>query len=150
MQITSKFTIAVHIVIAVDYFKDSQKVTSNFLAGSVGANPVIVRNVMGDLKNAGIIAISQGKSGIALAKELEDITFYDVYRAVSCVSDEGLFHFHEKPNMDCPVGRNIHKVLDEELLGVQNAMEAQMKAVKLSDIVNKTRREIANEVNSQA
>ncbi len=150
MQITSKFTIAVHIVIAVDYFKDSQKVTSNFLAGSVGANPVIVRNVMGDLKNAGIISISQGKSGIALAKELEDITFYDVYRAVSCVSDEGLFHFHERPNMDCPVGRNIHKVLDEELLGVQNAMEAQMKAVKLSDIVNKTRREIANEANSQA
>ena len=86
----------------------------------------------------------------ALAKELEDITFYDVYRAVSCVSDEGLFHFHEKPNMDCPVGRNIHKVLDEELLGVQNAMEAQMKAVKLSDIVNKTRREIANEANLQA
>ena len=150
MQITSKFTIAIHIVIAVDYFKDSQKVTSNFLAGSVGANPVIVRNVMGDLKNAGIISISQGKSGIALAKELEDITFYDVYRAVSCVSDEGLFHFHEKPNMDCPVGRNIHKVLDEELLGVQNAMEAQMKAVKLSDIVNKTRREIANEANLQA
>ncbi|MBR1635932.1 MAG: Rrf2 family transcriptional regulator [Lachnospiraceae bacterium] len=150
MQITSKFTIAVHIVIAVDYFKDSQKVTSNFLAGSVGANPVIVRNVMGDLKNAGIISISQGKSGMALARVLEDITFYDVYRAVSCVSDEGLFHFHEKPNMDCPVGRNIHKVLDEELLGVQNAMEAQMKAVKLSDIVNKTRREIANEVNSQA
>ena len=150
MQITSKFTIAVHIVIAVDYFKDSQKVTSNFLAGSVGANPVIVRNVMGDLKNAGIISISQGKSGMALARALEDITFYDVYRAVSCVSDEGLFHFHEKPNMDCPVGRNIHKVLDEELLGVQNAMEAQMKAVKLSDIVNKTRREIANEANSQA
>ena len=150
MQITSKFTIAVHIVIAVDYFKDSQKVTSNFLAGSVGANPVIVRNVMGDLKNAGIISISQGKSGMALARALEDITFYDVYRAVSCVSDEGLFHFHEKPNMDCPVGRNIHKVLDEELLGVQNAMEAQMKAVKLSDIVNKTRREIANEANLQA
>ena len=150
MQITSKFTIAIHIVIAVDYFKDSQKVTSNFLAGSVGANPVIVRNVMGDLKNAGIISISQGKSGMALARALEDITFYDVYRAVSCVSDEGLFHFHEKPNMDCPVGRNIHKVLDEELLGVQNAMEAQMKAVKLSDIVNKTRREIANEANLQA
>lgn len=145
MQITSKFTIAIHIITAIDYFRDSETVTSKFLAGSVGANPVIVRNVMGDLKNAGIIDVSRGKSGIDLAKKLEDITFYDVYKAVDCVSGEGLFHFHEQPNMECPVGRNIHKVLDEELLGVQDAMEAQMKKVRLSDIVNKARREIIKE-----
>ena len=145
MQITSKFTIAIHIITAIDYFKDSEKVTSNFLAGSVGANPVIVRNVMGDLKSAGIIDISQGKSGIALAKDLADITFYDVYKAVDCVSEEGLFHFHENPNMECPVGRNIHKVLGKELSGVQNAMEAQMKTIKLSDIVQKTHEEILKE-----
>ncbi len=111
MQITSRFTIAVHIITAIDYFKDSEKVTSNFLAGSVGSNPVIVRNVMGNLKEAGIIDISQGKSGITLAKKPDEITFYDVYKAVDCVNDEGLFHFHENPNPDCPVGRNIHKAL---------------------------------------
>ena len=82
MQITSRFTIAVHIITAIDYFKDNEKVTSNFLAGSVGANPVIVRNVMGNLKEAGIIDISQGKSGITLVKKLDEITFYDVYKAV--------------------------------------------------------------------
>ena len=145
MQITSKFTIAIHIITAIDYFKDSEKVTSTFLAGSVGANPVIVRNVMGNLKEAGIIDISQGKSGIELAKDLEDITFYDVYKAVDCVSDEGLFHFHENPNIKCPVGRNIHKALDEELSGVQDALEERMKEIKLSDIVYNTRREILNE-----
>ena len=145
MQITSKFTIAVHIITAIDYFKDSEKVTSTFLAGSVGANPVIVRNVMGDLKEAGIIEVSQGKSGIELAKDLEDITFYDVYKAVDCVSDEGLFHFHENPNIKCPVGRNIHKALDEELSGVQDALEERMKEIKLSDIVYNTRREILKE-----
>ena len=145
MQITSKFTIAIHIITAIDYFKDSEKVTSTFLAGSVGANPVIVRNVMGNLKGAGIIDISQGKSGIELAKDLEDITFYDVYKAVDCVSDEGLFHFHENPNIQCPVGRNIHKALDEELSEVQDALEERMKEIKLSDIVYKTRREILKE-----
>ena len=145
MQITSKFTIAIHIITAIDYFKDSEKVTSTFLAGSVGANPVIVRNVMGNLKEACIIDISQGKSGIELAKDLEDITFYDVYKAVDCVSDEGLFHFHENPNIKCPVGRNIHKALDEELSGVQDALEERMKEIKLSDIVYNTRREILKE-----
>ena len=145
MQITSKFTIAVHVITAIDYFKDYEKVTSSFLAGSVGANPVIVRNVMGNLKEAGIIDISQGKSGITLAKKLNDITFYDIYRAVDSVSDEGLFHFHENPNANCPVGRNIHKAVDEKLLKVQQAMEAEMKQITLSDVVEDTRKEILSE-----
>ena len=145
MQITSKFTIAVHIITAIDYFKDSEKVTSSFLAGSVGANPVIVRNVMGDLKEAGIIDISQGKSGIALAKKLDEITLYDVYIAVGCINDEGLFHFHENPNANCPVGRNIHKAMDERLFSVQNAMEDKLKSISLAEVVKATRQEIETE-----
>ena len=145
MQITSKFTIAVHVITAIDYFKDHEKVTSNFLAGSVGANPVIVRNVMGNLKEAGIIDISKGKSGISLAKKLDDITFYDIYKAVDSISDEGLFHFHENPNTDCPVGRNIHRSLDGKLMKVQQAMETEMKQITLSDVVEDTRKEILSE-----
>ena len=103
MQITSKFTIAVHIITAIDYFEDHETVTSSFLAGSVGANPVIVRNVMGNLKEAGIIAISQGKSGITLARRLDAITFYvgrdnNAKRATVTVKDiildSGLLYFH--------------------------------------------------------
>lgn len=134
MQITSNFTIAVHIITAIDYFKDSLAVTSGFLAGSVGANPVIVRNVMGSLKTAGIIEISQGKSGITLRRPLEAITLYDVYEAVGCVGEDGLFHFHEKPNMECPVGRNIHKAMDERLYKIQAAMEQELKAITIQEI----------------
>ena len=140
MHITSKFTIAAHIIAAIDYFKDSEKVTSNFLAGSVGANPVIVRNVMGNLKEAGIIAISQGKSGISLAKELDEITFYDVYKAVDCVDDEGLFHFHENPNINCPVGRNIHSAMDEKLQRVQSIMENELSRITMADVVADVRK----------
>ena len=140
MHITSKFTIAAHIIAAIDYFKDSEKVTSNFLAGSVGANPVIVRNVMGNLKEAGIIAISQGKSGISLAKELDEITFYAVYKAVDCVDDEGLFHFHENPNINCPVGRNIHSAMDEKLQRVQSIMENELSCITMADVVADVRK----------
>jgi len=142
MQITSKFTIAAHIIAAIDYFKDSEKVTSNFLAGSVGANPVIVRNVMGNLKESGIIAISQGKSGISLAKELSKITFYDVYKAVDCVDDEGLFHFHENPNINCPVGRNIHSAMDEKLQRVQSIMENELSRITMADVVADVRKAV--------
>ena len=145
MQITSKFTIALHIITAVDYFKDTEKVTSNFLAGSVGANPVIVRGVMSDLKEAGIIDISRGRSGITLAKPLEKITLYDIYKAVDCVNEEGLFHFHENPNTECPVGRNIHRSVDGKLSSIQKAMENELKEITLSEIVEDTKREILSE-----
>lgn len=143
MQITSKFTIAVHLITCVDYCKDTQVVTSSFLAGSIGANPVIIRGVMGKLKDAGIISISQGKSGITLAKPLCEITFYDIYKAVDCVDETGLFHFHEHPSIDCPVGRNIHRAMDEKLCAVQNAMEAQMKTITVADVANDVRKAIA-------
>ena len=101
--------------------------------------------MFGILKEAGIIDISQGKSGITLAKKPDEITFYDVYKAVDCVNDEGLFHFHENPNPDCPVGRNIHKALDEELFSIQNTMEDQMRRITVADVANSTRQEILQE-----
>lgn len=145
MQITSRFTIAVHIIACIDYFQDTEKVTSAFLAGSVGANPVIIRGVMSDLKDAGIIQSSQGKSGIRLNRPLEEITFYDIYRAVDCVDAAGLFHFHENPNALCPVGRNIHRAMDDRLGDIQAAMEAQMKRMTLAEAVADTRRAIGEE-----
>ena len=145
MQITSRFTIAIHIITAIDYFKDSYIVTSSFLAGSVGANPVIVRNVMGTLKEAGIISISQGKSGISLVKSLDKITFYDVYKAVDCLNEDGLFRFHENPNIKCPVGKNIHKAMDGKLKKIQDNMESEMRNITVADVAA----DLKKEINSQ-
>lgn len=142
MQISSKFTIGVHLLAVIDYLGDSEKVTSNVLAGSIGVNPVIVRNVMGSLKEAGIINISQGKSGISLAKSLDEITFYDIYKAVDCVNDEGIFHFHENPNPECPIGRNIHKAMDGKLEQIQKCMEDEMRGITVADVASDVRKEI--------
>ena len=132
MQITSKFTIAVHILAAIDYFKASA-VTSGFLAASVGANPVIVRGVMGELKAAGLIAVSRGRTGIALARPLSDITLYDVYAAVGAAEDS-LFRFHDSPNPQCPVGRNIHAALDGRLAAAEQAMAASLQSMTVADV----------------
>ncbi|MBU3202329.1 Rrf2 family transcriptional regulator [Clostridium estertheticum] len=142
MQISSKFTIGVHLLVVIDYLGDSEKVTSNILAGSIGVNPVIVRNVMGNLKEAGIINISQGKSGISLARGLNEISFYDIYKAVDCVDDEGIFHFHENPNPECPIGRNIHKSMDGKLAKIQECMENEMRYITVADIAVDVKKEI--------
>lgn len=145
MQITSKFTVAVHILTCIDIFGGQMRVTSDFLSGSTGVNAVIVRNVLGQLRNAGIVETRQGSGGAHLAKALDEITLYDIYKAVDCVDDEGLFHFHENPNADCPVGRNIHKAMDGRLQTAQAALENELKSTTLAQVVADTRKIIDGE-----
>ena len=126
MQISTKFTIAIHVLAAVDFFGKDRKVTSGFLAASIGSNPVIIRNIMSDLQNAGIIATKRGPGGIEIVKPLDRITFYDVYEAVEKNKDH-LFNFHDNPNPACPVGRNIHDALDGRLADAQKNFENDLK-----------------------
>lgn len=145
MQITSKFTVAVHILTCIDIFDGQMRVTSDFLSGSTGVNAVIVRNVLGQLRNAGIVETRQGSGGAHLAKALDEVTLYDIYKAVECIDDEGLFHFHENPNVECPVGRNIHKAMDDRLAAAQTTLENELKRTTLAQVVADTRKIIEQE-----
>lgn len=136
MQITSRFTIAVHALAYIDIFQDEMRVTSNVLARSIQANPVIIRTVLGKLKDAGIIDARQGSGGSRLARPLDEISFYDIYKAVDSIDDTGLFHFHENPHPLCVVGGNIHAAIDDKLQSVQESMENEMKKISMADVVD--------------
>lgn len=144
LQISSRFTLAVHILLCIDTFKDDYKVTSEFLAGSTNVNPVIIRKILGQLKTAGIVNIARGAGGAAIARPLQEITFLDIYHAVECVDHGELFHFHENPNPECPVGRNIHYILDNKLEQVQKAMEAELQKITLLDVKQDAEKYINN------
>ena len=94
MQISSRFTIAVHIFACIDTFKEEFKLTSEFLAASINGE---------------------------------------------------LFHFHENPNQKCPVGRNIHNVLDGKLIQIQDALENELGKITLEDVMKDTQYYIAKE-----
>ena len=144
MQISSRFTMAIHMFACIDTFTD-QKMTSDFMAASIGTNPVIVRELLQQLKAAGLIEVSRGTGGVTVTKPLNEITFLDIYKAVECTPDEELFHFHENPNQACPVGKNIHHVLDDKLAKVQEAMERELAAITLADV----KRDIALDIEEQ-
>lgn len=145
MQISSRFTIAVHVLVCIETFKHDYKVTSEFLASSVNANPVVIRRLLQQLKRAGIVHVARGSGGADTARALDKITMLDVYRAVECVEEGKLFHVHENPNPRCPVGRNIHGVLDARLEKVQQVMEREMESVTLRDIVADMRERLQKE-----
>ena len=144
MQISSRFTLAVHIFACIDTFKDQYKVTSDFLAGSTNVNPVIIRKILGQLKAAGLVEVARGSGGASIPKPLDEITFLDIYHAVDCVESGELFHFHENPNTNCPVGRNIHHVLDDKLMRVQRAMEQELASITLADVKKDVKKYIQN------
>lgn len=146
MQISSKFTVALHIFTCVDTFGNGYKITSDFLAGSINTNPVIIRKILSQLKNAGLIMVARGTGGVEITRPLNEITFYDVYEAIDPVENGDLFSFHAGPNPQCPVGRNIHVLLDDKLKAVQLAMENEMKKYTLDDLKSGMKELLAKEI----
>nr|WP_294492909.1 Rrf2 family transcriptional regulator [uncultured Mediterraneibacter sp.] len=144
MQISSRFTIAIHMLACMETFKENYKITSDFLANSINVNPVIIRRILSQLKDVGMIEVKRGTGGAAVTKNPDDITFLDVYRAVECIEENTLFHFHENPNPDCPVGRNIHNILDDKLRRVQEAMEKELASITLADVMEDLRKYLAD------
>ena len=134
MQISSRFTVALHIFTCVDTFGDKYKITSDFLAESINTNPVIIRKILTQLKNAGLITVARGTGGITPTRPLREITFYDVYEAIEPLENGDLFNFHASPNPNCPVGRNIHTLLVDQQKAIQLAMENKMKKYTVDDL----------------
>lgn len=133
MKITSRFTVAVHTLLVIYFFEGKEKTTSEFIAASVNVNPVVIRRALLSLKAAGMVEVKAGSGGASIVKDLNDITLFDVYRAVDSV-DGDIFHFHENPNPACAVGKNIHAVLDTHLADAQRALENELKKVTLYDL----------------
>ena len=102
-MISSKFSVAVHILSLIDLLEG--KVTSELIAGSVNTNAVVIRRLMSLLGKAGIIESHPGVSGMKLVRPLSEITFLDVYRAIELPENNGLFSLHQNPNPNCDVGR---------------------------------------------
>ena len=144
MQISGRFTMAIHMFTCIDTFSD-QKMTSDFMAASIGTNPVIIRKLLQQLKAAGLLEVARGTGGVTVTRPLDEITFLDIYRAVECSPEEELFRFHENPNPNCQVGRNIHQVLDGKLRQVQLAMENELASIRISDVTQEMQEQIAKE-----
>lgn len=133
LKISSRFTIAVHILSLIKN-NPAAICTSEFMAGSVNTNPVVIRQILSYLKKAGLVQVRRGSGGASLLKDLSDITLLDVYRSVSVVKEENLFHIHEQPNPDCPIGANIQIVLEVILVQAQEAMESVLENITMEQV----------------
>jgi DNA-binding IscR family transcriptional regulator len=137
MRIANRFSIAVHILSLLGAIEDEEH-TSEWMAGSIGVNPVIVRNISGMLRRAGLVRTSQGVKGAQLGRPLSDITLLDVYRAVE--PDGALFSVHPRPHPGCEVGSRIQGTLEKVFGEAQNALEAKLAAMSMQEFVREMRK----------
>jgi len=135
MRISTKCSIALHLLVLLDVFHD-EKLTSDILAMSIGCNPVIVRNLLGSLKKAGIVEVQRGTGGATLIVDPEDITIWTVYQAVDTVPLEELVGMHPNPSMKCPVGRNIGGLLEKPYSMIADSVRETMSSYTLKQIIN--------------
>lgn len=135
MQISTRFPVAIHVLLGIEILKEYGKVTSEAIAKSVNTNPVVIRKIMGLLREAGLIEIAAGTGGARLLREPERISLLDVYRATETVKSEHLFKIHEDMPPACPVGGNIEELLAGYFADAQAAMESKLGEVSLADLL---------------
>ena len=132
-MISSRVAVAVHVLAYLAWRSDEPS-TSERIAASVNTNPVVVRRIVGALRNAGMVSVQPGVGGGAvLARNPDEITLLEVYRAV----EEGgeLFSVHaQPPSRECNVGANIVEVLQGVFVRAHSAMEEVLAGVTVAQI----------------
>lgn len=112
------------------------------MAESVNTNPVVIRKILSYLKKASIVQVRRGTGGASLVKDLDAITLLEVFRSVEVVEENQLFHLHENPNPDCPIGANIQAVLEIILVQAQEAMEQVLANITMEQVITSLIREM--------
>ena len=120
MKPNSRFTVAVHVLTLLAHEGGKTPVTSEFIAGSVNTNPVVIRRVMGHLRQNGLVESRPGANGgWKLARAPEQIHLCSVYDAFH--RDE-ILGMHQHPNQDCPIGAKITPALEKVFGQAEKAM----------------------------
>ncbi len=140
MHISTKCSIAIHCLVFIYEYGEKQKVTSNLLSLSTGSNPVIIRNIISSLKKDGIISVKFGTGGATLDCPLNEITLYRICKAIEPEFVSKLFGIHSLPSQLCPVGKNIHSVLDCSYQKIGNDLCDSLESITLKDIISDYRK----------
>ncbi len=136
MQISTKCSVAIHCLIFIYEYGENQKVTSNLLSLSTGSNPVTIRNIISSLKKDGVISVKFGTGGATLNCPLNEITIYRICKAIEPDFISKLIGVHSLPSPLCPIGKNIHNVLDCSYQKIQNDLCDSLKNITLEDIIS--------------
>ena len=137
MPTSSRFATAVHILTLLGHQPD-EALTSDYIAGSVNTNPVVIRRLLRLLAQAGLVTSIPGSAGGSrLARDARKITLLDVFAAVE---KEALVGGHaQQPNPHCPVGRQISDLLAPRFDDAAAAFTQSLKKTTVADLLKEVK-----------
>lgn len=141
MKYSTRLSDAVHILVFIQQ-SDSTTVSSADIAVSIKTNPSYVRQIMANLKAAGLLNASRGQATPELAKSPEEITLLDIYKAVE--KDKPLLHLDTHTNPECGVGVNIQLALADYYEQIQKDAEMSMQRITLQNLIDSYLQRISN------
>jgi len=130
-MISGKFAITLHILTLLSKFPEDY-LSSEFLAGSMNINAVLVRKEIANLKKHNIVESREGKyGGTRLAKSAKDISLKDIF----CMTFESVSLGYSKndPNPACPVGKKINENLDLLYADINHTISGKLSLISLDD-----------------
>jgi DNA-binding IscR family transcriptional regulator len=126
----SRFAISLHILTLLEK-AGGEVMSSDYIAGSININPVLVRKELVNLRNHGFVSSKEGKNGGSfLAKSADCISLDEVY---SAVKQNNLLGVSKNiPNPHCPVGKQINKHLDALYESTENVLLKELSGKTLA------------------
>jgi Rrf2 family protein len=135
VSVSSRSAVAIHALTMLARWDRS--LTSAEIADSLASNPVLVRRILGNLRDAGLVWSTEGRGGgWSLARPAREITLHDAYTAV----EEGpILSRHPHPPSDaCEVGRHMQNLLETEFREAEQAMQERLSQTTIANMVRQT------------
>lgn len=141
MKYSTRLSDAVHLLVFIQQSEHST-VTSTAIAKSIQTNPSYVRQLMAQLKGAGLLHSRRGQATPSLGLPPEGITLLNIYRAVE--KDKPLLHLDTHTNPECGLGVNIQLALADYYAQIQHDVEASMSKITLQNVIDNYLQRISN------
>jgi len=128
-MISGKFAITLHILTLLSKAPEDF-LSSEYIAGSMNMNPVLVRKEIANLKKNHIVESKEGKNGgTRLLKPAAEITLDDIFKMT--FETVTLGYSKNEPNPDCLVGKQINQNLGNLYDDINQKISKQLSEISL-------------------
>lgn len=132
MKRNSRLSLALHSLSHMAIDPDRMR-TSADIADHAGTNPVVVRRVLGKLREAGLLSSEKGHAGgWCLAKDPESITLADVYLALGERFVSG--GMSDGNPSSCHVEEDLHARVTEVLDDIEASLVERLRETTIVDV----------------
>ncbi len=129
MKRDSRLSGVLHVLLHMD--EQGEPMTSEQLAKAMQTHPVVIRRILGGLRDAGFVHSEKGHGGgWTIAKDLADITMRDVYDAIGRPGLMAMGNRTEAPG--CLVEQAVNAALDTGFREAEALLLARFGEVTLA------------------